>query len=202
MSIMGLKQNHEMHAPPLVPECKPCVLFHGGAALTNHDVTAAIELAIDVHLWKGGPLAVLLHAASEPLILEDVDRLVWHVEGVEDLHARVGEATLQSSRSRKCLHCPHCTCDPKRGELQQSPHWWALLTDLRELPRAFHKEHHFVAADELVQRFLELRRQPKIRWGCHGICMETYGYHRYSSKVHLHSIDNLKREIRCTVWSC
>ena len=36
---------------------------------TYENVAAAVKLAIDVDLWKGGPLAVLLHAAAQALIL-------------------------------------------------------------------------------------------------------------------------------------
>lgn len=69
----------------------------GVCLFTYHDVATAVEFAIDVHLWERGPLAVLLHATPKPLIFEDVDCLVRHVQGVQDLHTCVGEATLPGS---------------------------------------------------------------------------------------------------------
>ena len=82
---------------PLPPSSQPLSLPSPplpSPPLTQRDIAAPEELAIDVDLREGGPRAVLLEALPEPLVLEDVHRLVGHLERVEDHDARVGEAAL------------------------------------------------------------------------------------------------------------
>ena len=47
---------------------------HLHVAHTYQDVAAAVELAVNIYLREGWPLAVLLHAAAQTLILQNVDR--------------------------------------------------------------------------------------------------------------------------------
>ena len=45
--------------------------------LTHHDVRAANKLAAHVDLREGGPLAVLLHATPQHVIVQDIHYLRW-----------------------------------------------------------------------------------------------------------------------------
>ena len=67
------------------------VLF-ASANHTYEDVAAAVELAVDVDLREGRPLAVLLHAAAQALVLQDVDRREGRLQLVEDLRQPVTRA--------------------------------------------------------------------------------------------------------------
>ncbi len=58
-----------------------------------HDVASTNELALDVDLWQGWPVAELLDSFSDALVLKAVDILVL-IDSVElhDLHYVVTEA--------------------------------------------------------------------------------------------------------------
>ena len=77
-----------------------CVTSQVAALRTYEDVAAAVELAVDVDLREGGPLAVFLHAAAQPIILQDVDRRERRLQVIEYLQGR--RAIRTSTFSRVC----------------------------------------------------------------------------------------------------
>ena len=53
---------------------------------TYHDVTASIELAINIHLRESWPLAILFHSCPQQLVLQNIHCLIGHTECIEYLH--------------------------------------------------------------------------------------------------------------------
>jgi len=69
------------------------------------DVAAADELALDVELRDGRPVAVDLDAFAHGVVGQHVDALVGHAEVAEDLGDLAGEAALREVR--RAFHEQH-----------------------------------------------------------------------------------------------
>ena len=88
------------------PSVRGLCLHHVGLGLFNHlpkltalvhfyhNVTTTNELAGNVKLGDGGPLAEILDALSDALVGQDVDGLKVNAEAGKNLDRRVGEAAL------------------------------------------------------------------------------------------------------------
>jgi hypothetical protein len=58
-------------------------------------ITSSHEFSSNVKLWNSWPLRKVLDSLSNSVIGKNIDRVKIQVEGVEDLHSRVAEATLR-----------------------------------------------------------------------------------------------------------
>lgn len=77
----------------------------------SDDIKAALELAMDVDLWEGGPLSVELQPLSDALVTEDIERLDVAVaasvdvldEAASELAAWGIECALDEHHAGVCL---------------------------------------------------------------------------------------------------
>src|SRR6185369_10411289 len=64
----------------------------------HHDVRSADELAADVKLRNGRPVAIFLDALTDLRVLQDVDRLILGPQPVEDCDRAARKAALRKQR--------------------------------------------------------------------------------------------------------
>lgn len=74
------------------------VMQFAGLVHLGHDIAAADELALDVELGEGGPLAELLEALADFFVFKDIEALELGASVVEDLHGAGGEAAHRAIR--------------------------------------------------------------------------------------------------------
>src|SRR6185503_2818133 len=116
----------------------------------HHDVRSADELALDVELGDGRPVAIRLDASANLGVLEHVDGLVFRAQSVEDGDRAARKSALREERS--ALHEQHnvIRIDDLGNFLFWVSHGWSPLAALlfraavreahpRRVPRARHR---------------------------------------------------------------
>src|SRR4051812_46305158 len=68
----------------------------------HHDVRPADELTLDVELGDRRPIRIFLDALADLRILQNVDRLIWRTEALEDGNRAARKAALREQR--RSLH--------------------------------------------------------------------------------------------------
>ncbi len=89
--------------------CRASWAQRGVGLHTNHDVASTIELPINVHLGKCGPLRKFLHATSQLLIFQDVYRLKGYIQRLKYLHSVCNSRPTHEALSKRKAAAVKCT---------------------------------------------------------------------------------------------